>query len=189
MKVLRPPVSTCKNELSQKLFPTSQTWKWCWFDVCVCVCVWVGVWYMCVHICIIYISSIYYIYLYHISVEGCHGNPPQYICNSFHHPNLSCAFVQDFLVSHQKLILGRGRGMRGGHGKPSDFNEIKCLCHRLATFWFCAKLWSIGWIDEELSYLQPIEKGPVRLFCVWCRKWQSTNCPLIWSWFSFGKLL
>lgn len=69
---------------------------------------------MCVHICIIYISNIYYIYLYHISVECCHGDQPQYICNSFHHPNLSCAFIQDFLVSHQKLILGRGRGMRRG---------------------------------------------------------------------------
>lgn len=79
-----------------------------------CVCVWVGVWYMCVHICIIYISNIYYIYLYHISVEGCHGDQPQYICNSFHHPNLSCTFIQDFLVSHQKLILGRGRGTRRG---------------------------------------------------------------------------
>ena len=37
MKVLRPPVSTCKNELSQKLFPTSQTLKRCWIDVCVCM--------------------------------------------------------------------------------------------------------------------------------------------------------
>lgn len=67
------------------------------------VYVWVGVWYTCVHICIIYISSIYYIYLYHISVEGCHSDQPQYICNSFHHPILSCAFTRDFLVSHQKL--------------------------------------------------------------------------------------
>lgn len=152
-----------------------------------CVYVWVGVWYMCVHICIIYISNIYYIYLYHISVEGCHGDQPQYICNSLHHPNLSCAFIQDFLVSHQKLTLGRGEERGGETGKPSDFNEIKCLCHQLATFWFYAKLWKIRWMDEELP--ATTERCPVRLFCVWCRKWQSTNCPLIWSWFSFGKLL
>lgn len=77
-----------------------------------------------------------------MSVEGCHGDQAQYICNSFHHPKLSCTFIQDFLVSHQKLILrrGRGRDQEGRHGKPSDFNEIKCLCHQLATFWFYAKL-------------------------------------------------
>lgn len=144
-------------------------------------------WYTCVHICIIYISNIYYIYLYHISVEGCHGDQPQYICNSFHHPNLSCAFTQDFLVSHQKLILGRGGRRRGDMGNrlilmKSNVCVISWL--RFGSMLNCEN-------SDELmkSYLQPVEKCPVRLCCVRCRKRQSTNCSLIWSWFSFGKLL
>lgn len=61
------------------------------------------------------------------------------------------------------------RDEEGRHGKPSDFNEIKCLCHQLATF---LVLMLNGEKSDELmkSYLQPIEKCPVRLFCVWCRK-------------------
>ena len=71
-----------------------------------CVFVWVGVWYTCVHICIIYIDSIYYIYLYHISVKGCHGDQPQYICNSFHHPGLSCTCIHTrFSCKPSKLDL------------------------------------------------------------------------------------
>lgn len=148
-------------------------------------------WYMCVHICIIYISNIYYIYLYHISVECCHGDQPQYICNSFHHPNLSCAFIQDFLVSHQKLILGRGRGTRRGrHGKPSDFLMKSNVC-------------VIGWLRFG-SMLNCEESDELMKSSVTCNPLRSvlcvcfvsgaendnlTNCPLTWSWFSFGKLL
>lgn len=50
-----------------------------------------------------------------------------------------CAFIQDSLVSHQKLLVGWGRGARRGEmGNSPDFNEIKYL--QLATFWLYAKL-------------------------------------------------
>lgn len=151
MKVLKPPVSTCKNELSQKLLiPISWTWKWCWSKVRVCV--WLGVWYTCVHICIIYISNIYYIYLYHISVEGCHGDQSQYICNSFHHPNLSFLCIHTrFSCKPSEVTCRMGeRVEEGKNGKQSDFNEIKRMYHQLATFGLYAKLWKIRWVDEEL---------------------------------------
>lgn len=52
-----------------------------------------------------------------------------------------CAFIQDFLVSHQKFLVGLGRGARRENmGKRSDFHEIKCVYPWLATFGLCAKL-------------------------------------------------
>lgn len=143
-----------KKELSQKLFPTSQTWRWCWFDVCVCVCVWVGVWYMCVHICIIYISNIYYIYLYHISVERCHGDQPQYICNSFHHPNLSCAFIQDFSCKPSKVnSRNGGRGTRRGDmGNRLILMKSNVCVTGWLRFGFYAKLWRVRRVELPATH-------------------------------------
>ena len=46
-----------------------------------------------------------------------------------------CAFMQGFLVSHQKLTFRMGeRGKKGGNGRQSDFNAIKGACNQLATF-------------------------------------------------------
>lgn len=84
-----------------------------------CVYVWVGVWYTCVHICIIYIYNIYYIYLYHISVEGCRGNQPQYICNSFHHPNLSFLCIRTRVSCKPSEVTFR-MGERGKKGKMGN---------------------------------------------------------------------
>lgn len=78
------------------------------------------------------------------------------------------AFIQDFLVSHQKLPLGWGRGARRGKMGNSLILMKSKVC-------------IIGWLhfgymlnceksDELLkSYLQAIDQCSVRLFCVWCR--------------------
>ncbi|XP_047715548.1 ephrin-B2 isoform X1 [Prionailurus viverrinus] len=70
-------------------------------------------------ICIIYIYNIYYIYLYHSSVEGCHGDQPQYICNSFHHPTLSFTCIRTRFSCKPSTITFRmgERGKKGKHGK------------------------------------------------------------------------
>lgn len=45
------------------------------------------------------------------------------------------AFIQGFLVSHQKLTFRTGeRGKKGKNGKQSDFNAIQGVRHQLATF-------------------------------------------------------
>lgn len=80
-----------------------------------CVYVRVGVWCTCVHICIIYISNIYYIYLYHISVEvAMVTSHSTYVILSITLTSPFCAFIRDFLVSHQKFLVGSGRGARRG---------------------------------------------------------------------------
>lgn len=151
-----------------------------------CVYVWVDVWYTCVHICIIYIHSIYYIYLYQFC-GGCCGDQPQYICNSFHHPGLSFVRFRTRRPCKPSEVTFRMRE-RGEGGMGNSLILMKshvCVIGwlRFGSMLNCEKS------DELKSYLQPVEKCSVRLFCVWCRIWQSTNCSLIWGWFSFGKLL
>lgn len=92
-----------------------------------------------------------------------------YVILSITLPSPFRASIQDFLVSHQKVTLRMGeRGARRGNMGNSLILMKSNVC-------------LIGWLhfgytlnceksdDLMKSYLQPVEKCSVRLFCVWCR--------------------
>lgn len=173
----------------------SWSWKWwCWSKVCECVCVCVA--YVC--ICIIYMLWIAYIlYIYIYTSCFCGGLPwwPATVHTYGSLPSIPAfpgrALLQDFLEAITCSPFTMGERTQEGKGVGGIRNRLMLMksnvyCHWLATFWSCVKLWK-WWIDEELPATN--QKCSVRLFCVWCRIWQSTNCPFLWSWFGFGKLL
>lgn len=57
-------------------------------------------------------------------------------------PTFSFMCIQTrFSCKPSKITFRMGeRGEKGKNGKQSDFNEIKCVYHWLATFWLYAKL-------------------------------------------------